>query len=174
MILKALNYDLSDISQYYRPWDLLPDEEDQIEDQLAEARTRVDDEVAAFEVEKKKRLAALDGAAVEETSQNEEAPTVTETISGDSGSIAQVDSADSEHAVESFDSEKLSKIGEASVEAVAASEMQKAASDEKNADAMMTDAKKEEAVTNAQTEKEAEADDDGEQVVEGDEDNVIY
>lgn len=35
--------------QYYRPWELRPDEEDRIDEQLKDARARVDREVAELE-----------------------------------------------------------------------------------------------------------------------------
>lgn len=46
--------------QYYRPWDLLPDEEDRIDDQIKDAQTQIDKELAEWEQEKQKRLGALD------------------------------------------------------------------------------------------------------------------
>ena len=46
--------------QYYRPWDLLPDEEDRIDEQLKETQDRIDKEVAEFEEEKQKRLQEIE------------------------------------------------------------------------------------------------------------------
>lgn len=151
----------ADVPQYYRPWDLLPEEETQIEDQLAAVRTQVDEELAAFAVEKKKRLAALEGTTDEEKPIGKQEPSAAEAASGDSEKTAKT-SADSEPALKSADPDNHSTNEGKPTEVVAISEEQSKANIERTEDVVMNDEKKEE------------ADDDGEQVVEGDEDNVIY
>ncbi|KAF7194542.1 Pinin-like 1 [Pseudocercospora fuligena] len=48
---------------YYRPWDLLPDEEDRIEDQVRDAQAEIDKELDAWDKEKEERLEALEGSS---------------------------------------------------------------------------------------------------------------
>ena len=42
-------HELTRTFQYYRPWDLLPDEEDRIEQQIADTQASTDREVEEFE-----------------------------------------------------------------------------------------------------------------------------
>lgn len=46
-------------SQYYRPWELLPDQEDRIDDQIKEAQALVDKEFDEWKEEKQTRLREL-------------------------------------------------------------------------------------------------------------------
>jgi len=43
----------ADSRQYYRPWDLRPDEEDRIEDQIKDAQAQIDKELEEFEARKR-------------------------------------------------------------------------------------------------------------------------
>lgn len=149
--------------QYYRPWDLLPDEETRIEDQLEEARTRVDEELAKFEIEKEKRLATLDGTSIDERPRDDQEPSQTQTAEaapGESEKSTNVDLADSEPASNTADSNGRSTNEGESSEAVAA-------------DVAEIEGKADEIVETSDDKKE-EAEDDGDHIVEGDEDNVIY
>jgi hypothetical protein len=49
----------TDAPQYYRPWDLLSEDEDTITQQVSDTREQIDKEVADFASEKEKRLAAI-------------------------------------------------------------------------------------------------------------------
>lgn len=51
---------LADDWQHYRPWDLLPDEEDLIERQLKEAQAQVDQELDEWAEEKRRRSGLTD------------------------------------------------------------------------------------------------------------------
>lgn len=51
---------------YWRPWELLADEEERIEEQVKEARGVVEREVEEWEAEKRRRLKEVDGEAEDE------------------------------------------------------------------------------------------------------------
>lgn len=154
------------MQQYYRPWDLLPDEETRIEDQLDEVQTRIDKEVAEFELEKKKRLAELDGKVADKGPEGEQEPAqpvVTESVQDGPVKAETPDTADSEPTPKPADVKNDSSNG------IETSEV--AADNEGKGEA---DVKMNEDTSKGEEKQQEEAEDDGDHIEEGDEDNVIY
>lgn len=133
----------------------------------------MDKEVAEFEIEKKKRLTALDGTSNDEeaqpdrsqTDQEPPQPVVTEAAQDDPEKATNVDSADSEPTSKPADPDGDSANGVERSETTAAKESQGEADAKTNGDVVISEEKQKE---------QEEAEDDGDHIVEGDEDNVIY
>lgn len=163
----------ANVQQYYRPWDLLPDEDTQIEEQLAAARTRIDEELAEFEIEKQKRLAALNGTAEDDRSGNDNIPphpATVEAVQGESEKATNVDPAEPEPTSKPAESNENNDKEDPPSEVAGSNVVQGDADVEPNGNVDINVGRKEQ----AQAEAESEAEDDGDHVVEGDEDNVIY
>ncbi|SMR49857.1 unnamed protein product [Zymoseptoria tritici ST99CH_3D1] len=163
---------------YYRPWDLLSDDEDTIAQQVSDAREQIDKEVADFAREKEERLAAI--------RDPRDAPTQADAAPGADIEAMDTDTnKDSQPHSTNQESSTSAAGGEAGKANDADEAMQDSTSKEADAEARDESEKPAETTTGtiedaqktaAEIEaKRVEAEDEGDLVVEGDgEDTVIY
>ncbi|CAK4032410.1 Hypothetical predicted protein [Lecanosticta acicola] len=156
---------------YYRPWDLLPDEEDRIDDQLKEARERVDRELAEFEEEKRRRLG--DKRAEEAPGRAHSATPEVDAEKPPEAVDEQVQNGDTDQDLSngSANDESVAKEAETSqLDSAAPAEAEESTEDIHSGKADEV----EEGKVQGEEKKEEEVEEDGEHVVEGDEDTVVY
>ncbi|GIZ45462.1 hypothetical protein CKM354_000862700 [Cercospora kikuchii] len=80
---------------YYRPWDLLPDEEDLVEQQIKDAQAQIDRELVEWEEEKQKRLDGIhESAAPRDTNK---IPSKADTSTANDDEPGNVDTLEAKH-----------------------------------------------------------------------------
>ncbi|KAF2171913.1 hypothetical protein M409DRAFT_63453 [Zasmidium cellare ATCC 36951] len=169
---------------YYKPWELLTDEEDRIDDQIKDTEDQIDKELADWEDEKKKRLESLNGPegdpANKAPDSKPEAETAPDEGSKDTAAPEQDASGDSadkhvQDAPTNNPTERRSEVPESDPGEHTNGDEPKPAST--GAEEPKPEGAKSEDPTPGEPieeEKKEDNEDDGDHVVEGDEDDVIY
>ncbi|KXT10494.1 hypothetical protein AC579_4260 [Pseudocercospora musae] len=163
---------------YYRPWDLLPDEEDRIEDQVRDAQAEIDKELDAWDKEKEERLKALEGSSdtksVKETTVAQNGEHSPNKIGEKHEKKHGKKESDADNQMKSDDTNKSDETAK-SAEIPESDQNAPDGAESRPSEAGAADDTPK-ATKEAQTPVEEGKDDadDEDHVVEGDEDNVIY
>lgn len=167
--------------QYYKPWELLPDEEDRIEDHIRDAEKQIDKELDEWNIEKRRRLNEIEGRTEDDETQDRPSANGHDKAKGseqaDQPPNVDTNNENKNEAGDTGDSTKPAEVPESDLSPRESGQVQ--ASDRKEeeketsskgatgpATAVANDEEKEE--------PKEDHDDDGDHVEEGDEDTVIY
>ncbi|EME45734.1 hypothetical protein DOTSEDRAFT_71432 [Dothistroma septosporum NZE10] len=178
---------------YYKPWELLPDEEDRIEDQIRDVEKQIDKELDEWDIEKRRKLNEIDGRTEDDETRNpsegngdakkEDHQQADQLGNGDTKHEDKNEPADTGNPI------KPGEVPESDLDPGESSQVQEPSEAEralsKDAVELLTDkvgATEGEAATEPQEEPKEEPnkdpkdehDDEGDHIVEGDEDTVIY
>ena len=179
MSYAALSYQtMTNMQQYYKPWELLPDEEDRIEDQIRDTEKQIDKELDDWDIEKRRRLNEIEGRTEDEETHDppetngdgkkEDLKQADPPANGDTNHENKIEPADTE------DPTKPAEVPESDPDPRESSQTRERSGEEED---VAGGAVAESAAPPVEVEKEElkeEHDDDGDHVVEGDEDTVIY
>lgn len=167
---------------YYRPWDLLPDEEDRIDDQIRDTQARIDEEVAEFEAEKRRRLNDLGDSPDDQKTNVPESedpgpeiaasPAEAQDTEKPNGDADQQPPAEPTNATDNADQMGVPDSGKGKVREDEASEKEAQAIPGDTTTLDVTDEKKEAEEQSKEAEEDVE--EEADHIVVGDEDTVEY